>query len=494
MSSTEERVNVVVVVGAGLSGLMACHVLSQTTTNIRIYLIEARNRLGGRVETIRSESGMECDVGAQWIGPTHTELLQLIQQYSSTTDTTPLQLVEQYYPSQQQQQQPQQQQKQQQRWTECVGFHQRPLTEQDQQLIQDYITLIDTLSSEIDIEEPWTHPMAQHLDTMSIQDHLDAHIPTSFLAKQELALFYQTVLASRVDNVSFFFLLLYLKRNGGINAMGDGEEGLQKWKLNGGMIQLITYMEQTLLQRGVTILTSSPVETITDQGTGLVLTMRKNNNGPTTTTINNKIYADRAILALSPQLVTQLTFEPPLDQDRMDLGQAFLPGKAMKVILSFDTPFWLQQRDIANDAATLAFTNGPIHNLFHSTLGDTPALVGLITGAAAEDCESLSDEELQRRIVHQIQTMYQVQQVPHCVIVKRWGLEEFSGGCYAGVCPPDGSLVRLGKLLQTPVGKYHWASTETATIGYGYMEGALLAGKRAANEVLEYYTKLNPPS
>ena len=323
---------------------------------------------------------------------------------------------------------------------------------------------------------------------MSVQDHLDASIPTSSVAKQEFALFCQTVLASRVDNVSFFFLLLYLKRNGGMEAMGDGENGLQKWKLNGGMIQLITRMEQYLVQRGVTIVTSSPVETVTDQGTGLVLTMRTNSTGPTT--IYNKIYADRAILALSPQLVTQLTFVPPLDQDRMDLGQAFLPGKTIKVILSFDTPFWLQPRDVADNDATLAFTNGPVHNLFHSTLGDdnTPALVGLITGAAAEDCESLSDKDLQRRIVHQIQTMYRVQHVPTWFIAKRWGLEEFSGGCYAGVCPPDGSLVRLGKLLQTPVGKYHWASTETATIGYGYMEGALLAGKRAANEVLEYYT------
>ena len=108
-----------------------------------------------------------------------------------------------------------------------------------------------------------------------------------------------------------------------------------------GMIQLINLMEQELVQRGVTIITSSPVETVADQGTGLVFTMRKKCTGPTT---YNKIYADRAILALSPQLVTQLTFEPPLDQDRMALGSS-IPSqeKPLKSFCPLILPFGYNQ-------------------------------------------------------------------------------------------------------------------------------------------------------
>ena len=37
--------------------------------------------------------------------------------------------------------------------------------------------------------------------------------------------------------------------------------------------------------------------------------------------------------------------------------------------------------------------------------------------------------------------------------------------------------------MRTPENRIHWAGTETATRWNGYMEGAVLAGLRAANEV-----------
>ncbi len=79
----------VVVVGAGLSGLMACDILSRHDKELTICLVEARDRIGGRVET--HEDGF--DLGAGWIGPTHKELLGLIHRYPS------LHLVDQYYPT-----------------------------------------------------------------------------------------------------------------------------------------------------------------------------------------------------------------------------------------------------------------------------------------------------------------------------------------------------------------------------------------------------------
>lgn len=48
-----------------------------------------------------------------------------------------------------------------------------------------------------------------------------------------------------------------------------------------------------------------------------------------------------------------------------------------------------------------------------------------------------------------------------------------------------GFLISLHTALREPVGRIHWASTETATEWMGYMEGALSSGLRAANEVLD---------
>jgi len=49
---------------------------------------------------------------------------------------------------------------------------------------------------------------------------------------------------------------------------------------------------------------------------------------------------------------------------------------------------------------------------------------------------------------------------------------------------PPGVWTAYGEALRAPVGRLHWAGTETATVWNGYMEGALLSGERAAAEVL----------
>jgi monoamine oxidase len=53
----------------------------------------------------------------------------------------------------------------------------------------------------------------------------------------------------------------------------------------------------------------------------------------------------------------------------------------------------------------------------------------------------------------------------------------------------DGALVardshEYGRLLREPFGRLHWAGTETATMSYGAIDGAVRSGERAASEIL----------
>jgi monoamine oxidase len=64
-----------------------------------------------------------------------------------------------------------------------------------------------------------------------------------------------------------------------------------------------------------------------------------------------------------------------------------------------------------------------------------------------------------------------------------WVSEEFSRGCYAGTMPP-GALRSFGPALRANVGRIYWAGTETTTVWNGYVEGAMQAGERAAEEVI----------
>ena len=60
--------------------------------------------------------------------------------------------------------------------------------------------------------------------------------------------------------------------------------------------------------------------------------------------------------------------------------------------------------------------------------------------------------------------------------------DPYSGGCYSGVASP-GTLSTFGKFLAEPEGRIFFAGTETGTYWYGYMEGAIEAGERAAGQV-----------
>ena len=68
-------------------------------------------------------------------------------------------------------------------------------------------------------------------------------------------------------------------------------------------------------------------------------------------------------------------------------------------------------------------------------------------------------------------------------LLMNWSAEQWSRGCPVAVLPP-GTLVDFGAALREPVGRIHWAGTETADYWNGYMDGAVRSGERAAKEVL----------
>ena len=66
-------------------------------------------------------------------------------------------------------------------------------------------------------------------------------------------------------------------------------------------------------------------------------------------------------------------------------------------------------------------------------------------------------------------------------------LQRSSGHCVeknsVGIYPP-GLMTTYGHAIREPVGRIHWAGTETSTYWNGYMDGAVRSGERAAAEVL----------
>ena len=247
-----------VVIGAGLSGLAtARRILSKSAATSEqrptILIVEARNRVGGRTETIEIDDA-KIDVGAQWIGSSHSELLALI-------DTFGFRLLEQFYPFPpviEDKMQPGN------RLTECVNFKVTPLSDTDNKLLQSYIHLVEDLSSKIDLLIPsLSFEQYRIFDTLSVEQHIrDTISPSSEAAVLEALLFTQTVMACEPSSLSFLHFLLYIKSGGGMVALGDGEEGAQKYKVAGGMQQVSDAMLKNLQEQGVEIMFNTPVKRV----------------------------------------------------------------------------------------------------------------------------------------------------------------------------------------------------------------------------------------
>ncbi|KAJ1036289.1 hypothetical protein NDA18_000154 [Ustilago nuda] len=76
----------VIIVGAGLAGLIAADELTRAGLNVKV--LEANDRVGGRTFDRRLEDGNAIEMGGQWIAPRQTEILQLIQQLGLDTHNT----------------------------------------------------------------------------------------------------------------------------------------------------------------------------------------------------------------------------------------------------------------------------------------------------------------------------------------------------------------------------------------------------------------------
>ncbi|SDM98435.1 monoamine oxidase [Daejeonella rubra] len=66
----------IIIVGAGLSGLTLAYYLKNSVADITI--IEASDRLGGRIHTVKGKLDTPLELGATWLSDMHSELITLL--------------------------------------------------------------------------------------------------------------------------------------------------------------------------------------------------------------------------------------------------------------------------------------------------------------------------------------------------------------------------------------------------------------------------------
>lgn len=66
----------IIIIGGGFSGLLTAHLLRKE--GVASQILEARDRLGGRIHTVRSDDEPPIEMGATWLGEKHRHLLGLL--------------------------------------------------------------------------------------------------------------------------------------------------------------------------------------------------------------------------------------------------------------------------------------------------------------------------------------------------------------------------------------------------------------------------------
>ncbi len=198
------------------------------------------------------------------------------------------------------------------------------------------------------------------------------------------------------------------------------------------------------------------------------------------------VKAKRVVVAIPPALAGRIYYEPILPFQRDQLTQRYGQGTLSKVAAVYDTPFW---RDAGLNGSAVD-TGGPVSATFDdspptATSSKGPGIIfGFVGGDNARSYSAMSPAARRAAVLNQYAKFFGSQALKATSFFETfWSGEEWTRGCPVGI-PSTGALLAYGPWLRQPIGRIHWAGTETSNYWNGYMDGAVRSGERAAAEVL----------
>lgn len=519
-----------VVIGAGVSGLAAAQRLKERGK--RVLILEARDRVSGRVFTFRSPgqySHVNVDGGAEFIGDIQPEMMKLARKYNLQLTENPNQGDNIYYRRG--------------RPTRFAANGPLGAIPFDLGIIQVAIAqeIVKSELKKFPAGKPWLHPEAKKLDGMTFEKWIQEKVwaePGRFL----LRLLCTSTLSVEADEISALFMMNYVKQAGtetiegtvdnliNVNVKVNGQTtgGAQKYLIEGGSEQFGWAMLSDFLY-GVTTkptsaqwwdnsvlpnfsMNSSRLFTSGVQALQLDSPVRKVVKDPATgqLTIHSDrldITTDSVIIAMSPTVASNIEFQPALPPGKMQMQDHMPMGSICKVMVYYDRPFWrdmgLTGQVISDKSAgarpvDVLYDNSPVPS---ADLPNPPGiLIGFISGDAMREIDNLSNTvdaetdatsafytEVRKRTIDCIVKYFGDAAGEANVrdfAFNRWDDEVWSRGGPTSVTGPGVITSFWEKHLREPIGNIHWAGTETANYWTGYMEGGVRAGRRAAEEIM----------
>ena len=438
----------VAIVGAGFSGLAAA--MEVESRGASCVVLEARDRVGGRVLNHELAGGDVVEVGGQWVGPTQHALLELAADLDVATFPTHVDganLIE---------------------YRGRVRRYSGTIPRLNPALLFEIARgsrKITRMAAQVPLEEPWAAPRATEWDRVTFSEWMRRNVRTGG-GRTLLTLAIRSVFGTEPEDLSLLHVLFYVHSADGFDALIDTAGGAQDSRFVGGSQLVAIRMAEQLGDR---VVLEAPVRAIEDTGEGV----RVKADGVS-------VDASRVIVATSPMLSARIDIEPALPARRDQLTQRMPQGAIIKCMAVYPEPFWRGE----GLSGTGLSDGGSINAIFDNTPpgGSPGVLLGFLDGRAARAWGRRTREERRDELVAVLTRLFGARAArPDDYVERSWADERWSRGCYGGAFGPSG-WTDFGPALREPVGRVHWAGTETATVWNGYIDGAITAGRRAASE------------
>ncbi len=443
----------VAVVGGGYAGLTAARRLQQAGKTV--VVLEARDRVGGRIWTSRLPDGTPVDRGGAWIASCHDAILGLMREVGVSTYKT---------------------------WVDgahvLVDGHRNrrytglipkisPLAVVTIALAQ---ARLDRMAKRVPLDEPWYAKRAAEWDARSVASYLEHCGIRTGIARELFEMAVRGLFTGDLEEVSFLHLLFLVRAHGSIGRLFSIEGGAQENLVDGGAGSIA---HRVAAELGDALRLSAPVRAVGQRHDRVSVEA----GGVT-------VSARRVVVTVPPALVLEIAFDPPLRDDRMTLYRNAVAGSETKTLLVYDEPFWRAegfsgQTSEPGSAAEVTIDATPASG--------TPGVLASFTfGRVARHFDALDPKARRDAVVDALRRRLGPRAgSPADVVETPWWTEEWTRGCSFAHLPP-GALTRSGPLLREPFGLVHWAGTETATTSHGAIDGAVRSGERAAAEILDH--------
>ncbi len=431
----------VLVAGAGLAGLVAARDLAALGATVTV--VEARDRVGGRVWTVRDGfvDGQHAEAGADMIDDDHVALRTLADGLGLTQVRI---LANSFIPARVDR-------------SGAVRLVARSAARGWARLAQELAALGQHYRW---AERRWDSPVAAEIARRSVAEWLDAVNADAELRTTALSL--RGFFLADPDELSLLPL---------VDQFSHDEPALpgRMFRIEGGNDRLPTLLAAGLGDR---LHLNTELMAVSQRGGTIRASLR---SGRT----RSQLQVDYLVLALPATLLRRIPITPALPVQQHEAVNALAYGRGTKTLLQFTDRFWRARGRARAFSSPLPIGAGWEGN---EEQRGKPGILSLLAGGSASDATAaIVERDGVQGLVRALEWLGSGSADLLAWRQARWEADPWSRGGYA-VFDPSFPPVRRGWLAQ-PCGRLFFAGEHTSLRWQGYMNGAVESGHRAAAEV-----------